>query len=305
MKVRFGVCADLHTEFIHDAPLRVRAFLDAAEGAECDFCVSLGDFCPPGERGCDAHKREILDMIAASRLPFYHALGNHDMDKNTKCDVLSFIGQEKGFFSFDCGGVHFVVLDSCYYEDGTGAVYDYAHRNYVHTPAGYAISLLPKEELDWLEADLAKACFPSVLFSHHSLIESRASIGNCGALRDVIARAPRGVLLSLCGHEHVDRFEEREGVFYGCINSMAYYWAGEKYDHATFGDAIEREFPLVRQVFPWRDSLFAIVEMDDSVISVRGVRSEIVGATPDELAFVKAGVVDPITAEICDRVIAF
>ncbi|MBR3997985.1 MAG: hypothetical protein IKI93_06540, partial [Clostridia bacterium] len=66
MKVRFGVCADLHTEFIHDAPARVRAFLDAAEGAGCDFCVSLGDFCPPGERGSDAHKREILDRIAAS-----------------------------------------------------------------------------------------------------------------------------------------------------------------------------------------------------------------------------------------------
>lgn len=301
MKTRFAVCADLHTEFIHDAPARMRAFLDAAEASDCDFCISLGDFCPPGGRGSDAHKREILDMIAASPLPFYHALGNHDMDENAKGDVLSFIGQEKSFFSFDCGGVHFVVLDSCYFEDGTKGVRDYDHADYKRTPAGYAISVLPEGELAWLRADLAATRLPSVLFSHHSLIESRASIGNCDALRDVLSSAPHGVLLSLCGHEHVDRLDERDGVYYLCINSIAYYWAGGNYEHETYGEEIERDFPLLRQVYPWRDGLFAIIEIEEGEIRVRGVRSQIVGATPAAMSFTKAGLVDPITPEIIDR----
>ncbi len=305
MKARFAVCADLHTEFIHDAPARIRAFLDAAEAAGCDFCVSLGDFCPPGGRGSGAHKREILDMIAASPLPFYHALGNHDMDENRKADVLSFIGQKESFFSFDAGGVHFVVLDSCYFEDGTGKVRDYDHGDYKRTPAGYAISLLPREELAALAADLAATELPSVLCSHHSLIESRSSIGNCDALREVIESAPHGVLLSLCGHEHIDRLDERGGVYYLCINSIAYYWAGEKYDHTTYGDVIERDFPLLRQVFPWREPLYAIIEIEDGEIRVRGVRSEIVGAEPQALAFEKPGLVDPIVPEIADRCLTF
>lgn len=305
MNVRFAVCADLHTEFIHDAPARLRAFLDAAEEAGCDFCVSLGDFCPPGGRGSDVHKREILDRIAASPLPFYHALGNHDMDENAKGDVLAFLRQKESFFSFDCGGVHFVVLDSCYFEDGTGAIRDYDHSDYKRTPEGYSISLLPPEVLARLQDDLTVTAYPTVLFSHHSLTPSRASIGNCDALRAVIENAPHGVLLSLCGHEHVDRVEEKNGIYYMCVNSIAYYWAGEKYEHTTYGEAIEGAFPLLRQVFPWREPLFAIVEITDEGIRVRGVRSEIVGATPEEMDFKKSGLADPITPEIADRVLPF
>ena len=37
MKVRFGVCADLHTEFMHDAPARMEKFLAACEESGCDF----------------------------------------------------------------------------------------------------------------------------------------------------------------------------------------------------------------------------------------------------------------------------
>jgi hypothetical protein len=117
--------------------------------------------------------------------------------------------------------------------------------------------------------------------------------------------APHGVLLSLCGHEHVDRVEEKDGVYYACVNSMAYYWAGGAYEHETYGAVVEKDFPLLRQVFPFRDALFAIVEIDDSAISVRGVRSEIVGATPEEMDFKKSGLADPITPEIADRVLPF
>ena len=84
---------------------------------------------------------------------------------------------------------------------------------------------------------------------------------------------------------------------------MAYYWAGGAYEHETYGDEIERDFPLLRQVFPWRDALFAIVEIDEGEVRVRGVRSEIVGATPESMDFEKPGLVDPIVSEIAERVL--
>ena len=94
MKVRFGVCADLHTEFIHDAVDRMDCFLRACEEAGCDFCIELGDFCPPGEKNI-SHKEAIRRKLSACSLPFYHVLGNHDMDRCRKSDVLCYLKTEK------------------------------------------------------------------------------------------------------------------------------------------------------------------------------------------------------------------
>ena len=302
MKLRFGVCADLHTEYIHDAPARMETFLAACREAACDFGIQLGDFCPPGEKNI-AHKEQIRRQLAACPMPFYHVLGNHDMDRSRKSDVLTYLGAKAGYYSFDVGGVHLVVLDGCCFADGD-ACRDYANGNYKYAAEEGRISMLSPEALAWLAEDLAAARYPTVLFSHQSLIESRASIGNAEELRAVLRKAPKGVLLAICGHEHVDRLEECEGVWYYCLNSMSYYWAGRAYDHETFGGEAEAACPMLRHVFPYRDPLFAIVEIGDGEIRITGRTSEIVGATPAQMNFQKAGLVDPITASVCDRVIA-
>ena len=108
-------------------------------------------------------------------------------------------------------------------------------------------------------------------------------------------------MLAACGHEHVDRIEKKDGTYYLCINSMSYYWAGENFDHETYGEAIEREHPLLRCVFPYRDPLFAIVTISDEGIRIEGRESEIVGPMPSDLHFSKKGLVDPVTASIKDR----
>ncbi len=297
MRVRFGIMADAHIEFMHDGAERVKAFLDACIKENCDFCVDLGDFLPPGRMNSD-EKAKILRLLRDFPRPFYHILGNHDTDENTKSAVLSYLSAENQPHSFDCGGVHFVLLDACAYREGESEI-EYENGNYKHT-AG-EVPILSKKELDFLKNDLSAAHYPSVLFSHQSLIESRTGIKNPEALRAAIADAPHGVLLSVCGHEHVDRLESKDGVYYYCLNSMSYYWAGERYDHTTYGETIEKEHPLLRMVFPYRDPLFAIIEITDSEISVEGKRSEIVGAGPESLDFHKAGLCDKITASISDR----
>ena len=297
MQVRFGVMADAHIDFMHDGEERVRAFLDACLAKKCDFCVDLGDFCPPGKRNAAAKER-ILSMLKCYPLPFHFVLGNHDMDENEKSDVRASLGCEAQPYSFDLGGVHFAFPDACYFREGEEEI-GYSHSNYTKTSG--EVPILPRAELQRLSADLSAAGYPTVLFSHQSLIESRTGIRNAEDLRSALRNAPQGVLLAICGHEHVDRLEKKDGTYYLCLNSMSYYWAGENFDHETYGETIEREHPLLRFIFPYRDPLFAIVEITDEGIRIEGRESEIVGAMPSDLNFSKKGLSDPITASIRDR----
>lgn len=299
MNVRFGIMADAHIDFMHDGEARVRKFLEACKKEKCDFCIDLGDFCPPGEMNAD-QKAQILALLKEFPIPFHFVLGNHDMDQNSKADVLSFYGCKERKTAFEQGGVSFILVDACHYREGESD-FDYDHGNYKHT--GGDVPILSAEELSRLEAALSNAKHPVVLFSHQSLIESRTGIRNPEALRVALKKAPRGVLLAACGHEHVDRLEKRDGTYYWCVNSMSYYWVGEKFIHTTYTEAIEKEHPMLPMVFPYRDPLFSIVEIADEGIFIRGTESEIIGASPESLQFSKSGLVDPITASIKNRVL--
>lgn len=298
MKVRFGIFTDLHTEYIHDSVARVREFLDTCKREKVDFCIELGDFCPPGELNKE-HKKQIFKLIKESKIPFYHALGNHDMDKTCKADVLNTIDLKNSYYSFDCGNLHFVVLDGCYFEK-EGKEYSYELGNQKESGVK-SIALLPHCELEWLKNDLAKTKFPSVFFSHHSLIESRASIANCEDFRNVVKQSPCGAILAICGHEHIDRLEQTDGFYYYCLNSMSYYWAGSKYEHETYGSDIEKSYPLLRKVFPYSKPLYAIIDINDNEITISGRNGEFVGVAPDRLGFQRNGLVDKITPNITDR----
>ena len=299
MKVKFGVITDLHTEFIHDAKNRFDKFIDACKKENVDFCIELGDFCPPGETNIQ-DKSYILSKIKSNSIPFYHVLGNHDMDKNCKADVLNALELSDSHTSFNVGGVHFICLDACFYKQD-GKFYDYDHANYVKVHDAGLVPFLPPSELDWLKADLKKTILPSVIFTHQSLIESRAGIKNPEQLRKIISRSPNGVLLAICGHEHVDRLEKKDNTYYYCVNSASYYWAGSKYTHSTYDKQITLQYPHLEHVFPYSDALFCIIEISDKSIKIKGSSAKFVGATPKQLNFEKEGLRDPITTTIIDR----
>ena len=86
---------------------------------------------------------------------------------------------------------------------------------------------------------------------------------------------------------------------------MSYYWAGENYTHLPYGGEVEKDYPLMKYVFPYKDPIYAIIEIDDDEITVDGKTSEIVGETPESMNFEKNGLVDKITAEILSRKIKF
>lgn len=297
MRVRFGVMADAHVEFMHDGAERVRQFLTVCERERCDFCVDLGDFCPPGEVNAE-QKERILSMLKSFPLPFYYILGNHDTDENEKSEVFAYYGCTEQKRSFDRGGVHFVLADACGYRE-KDTEFEYERGNYRDSRG--EVPILTKKELDFLRKDLSEAQYPTVILSHQSLVESRTGIRNPEKLREVLSAARNGVLLAICGHEHVDRLEKKDGTYYYCLNSMSYYWAGERYAHDTYPRQITDAHPMLRMVFPYRDPLFAILEITDEEIVIRGRSSEIVGPSPSALKFKKYGLCDPITASVRTR----
>lgn len=50
-------------------------------------------------------------------------------------------------------------------------------------------------------------------------------------------------------------------------------------------EEIDREYPYLKNVAPYRDPLFAVVTVTDAGIFIRGRESEFVGPSPYDLGF--------------------
>jgi hypothetical protein len=219
-KVRFGICADVHKDVIHDADKRLKIFIDTMNKQKVDFIVQLGDG------------------------PGYHVLGNHDMDGGfTREQTLKFWGTKKRYYSFDTGGLHFVILDGN----------DVKKEN---RAPGYP-RFIGAEQLDWLKTDLESTDNFTFLFSHQSL-ENARSIENNTEVRAALEDANKAagfqkVVASFSGHHHIDFVKTINNIHYIQINSMSYKWVGEKYRHARFSPEIEKAHPWVSYTVPYKD----------------------------------------------------
>lgn len=331
--VKFGVFADLHVDIMHDTQARLEAFLDACRKADVDFIIQLGDFCYPEERHviCRpenmpenirnalayptyADKDAIIALFRNFEKPGYHVLGNHDCDMCSKRAVLDYYGVDYGpYYSFDFGGFHFVVLDpNYYYWDGQYVSYEngnYFDASYEKIPV---LPYLPPEQLQWLEEDLAKTPYPSVLFSHQRLTAGKPSIRNAEELRAVLRNAPNGVVLALNGHEHIDNVEKVDNTWFWNVNSISNYWLGGRFAcMERYSAEIDEKYPNIRYVAPYEAPAFAIVTMDETGASVAGTRSSIVGPKPEEQGVYETGTgfdrlaYGAITASIADRRLPF
>lgn len=311
-KVKFGICADVHVDIMHDIEERMEAFLRVCHKENVDFIIQLGDFCYPDSdrkyickeenapqniRDAVNHKSyadkdKIIKLYKNFEKPSYHVIGNHDCDLCSKRQVLDYYGCAYGpYYSFDAGGFHFVVLDNNNYILN-GKEYSYENGNYFNEsyrkekPFPY----IPNEQLRWLEKDLAETKNPTILFSHYPIelfshyTVSDEVLNNLAKLKKVIERAPHGVYMSMYGHEHVDDIFRVGNLWHYAINSMSNYWVGTSFScENRYTAEIDEKYPDIRYVVPYKDSIFAIVTMDDEGAFVKGRKSEFVGKTPEEL----------------------
>lgn len=268
-ELRIGVCADPHQDIMHDAPDRLRRFIDTAKQERLDFIIQLGDFCRPYEKN-----RGFLDIWEDFPGPRYHTLGNHDNDGGFKwSEVLAFWKMPERYYSFDRAGWHFVVLDGNEIKPGKRA-------------PGYPRYVGP-EQREWLRLDLQKTQAPTIVFSHQSL-EDPDGVENGPEIRAILEQANqeagwRKVGASMSGHHHIDFATQIAGIHYLQINSMSYQWLGEKFQHVRYSAEVDKAYPYIKYTAPYRDSLFAILGLSAAGLKITGRRSEFVGPSPWDL----------------------
>lgn len=220
-RLRVGLVTDLH--YADKSPAGTRHYREtlakldeAARRFEADpltFVVELGDFIDAAE-AVDVEQRYLKTInqpfarIAKDR---HYVLGNHCVDTLTKAEFLEGIEREKSYYSFDRGGVHFVVLDSCFRSDGE----PYGRKNFQWTDAN-----IPPAELEWLKADLQQGDSPVIVFAHQRLdVANHHGVKNAAAVRSILEATGR-VRAVFQGHSHQNDLKEVGGIPYCTLVAM-------------------------------------------------------------------------------------
>ncbi|MCX6561955.1 MAG: metallophosphoesterase, partial [Candidatus Aminicenantes bacterium] len=133
--VRFGVITDLHYadrdsvsgRIYRESTGKLAEFVSVMNREKADFVIELGDYKDQDVQPVPARTlsflRTIEGVFVGFKGPRYHVLGNHDEDSLTKAEFLGAIentgiSDGRTYYSFDQGGVHFIVLDPNFRSDG-------------------------------------------------------------------------------------------------------------------------------------------------------------------------------------------
>lgn len=266
--VKMGILADLHFGLCKSARARLEAFMAAVDLRKPDCLMQLGDF-----NYGDPESRRCMEVWQQFKGPTYHVLGNHDMDKRDKKQMLEQWEMPAPYYSFDRGAWHFVVLDRNHlYVDGK--YIPYARANFYVDPAmrGFA----DERQLEWLRADLDATRKTTAIFVHQGLgmpaYDGEQPHPANRKIEQVLAEVNRQagaskVAVVFCGHHHVDRYHYRDGIHYVWVNSASYNWVGAKYGRMA----------------DYRDALYCFAEFaEDGTVQIEGRQSEWVKPTPAE-----------------------
>jgi len=289
-KIRIGICTDLHQDIMHDCPQRLDAFINDMNIQQPDLIIQLGDFCRP----IDSNKI-ILDIWNRFPGPRYHVIGNHDMDGGfTREQVVAFWNAIGKYYSFDIKGYHFVVLDGNEHNPASDRAPGYAR-------------FISDEQLKWLETDLEKTTLPVIVFCHQGLDNDIGGIENATKSRLVLERTntkagKRKVQVVFTGHRHQDYHNVINGIHYVQINSMSYYWIGEKYKIIRYDESVDKAHPSIKYTVPYKEPLWAVVDiLPNGSFRLNGKKSVFVGPSPEELGMPRYDMGYPVVPFISDR----
>lgn len=249
-RLSFGLVTDAHyADALKAGSRHYRQSL--AKMAECvkrmnekkvDFLIELGDFKdqarPPKPESTIEFLQEIEKAFGQFKGSRYHVPGNHDTDSISKEQFQAHventsIPKSSTYYSFDVKGVHFVVLDANYRNDGK----DYDSGNFNWTDAN-----VPKAELDWLRKDLAASTSPAIVFLHQLLDgKDGHTVKNAAEVRKVLTQSGR-VLAVFQGHKHSGGYSLIEGIHYYTLKAMV---EGSGEDHNAYAIAeISKDFDI-------------------------------------------------------------
>ena len=323
MRTRFLIFADLHGDVMHDPVARVERIARAAREAQVGYIICLGDMqypdipflervdpeavalfdaaCPPLYRR-DGEKTEARRLLRETGVPLYFVLGNHDTHFFHKQTVCRYWDMPGTYYTFTRDGFRFIALDTNFIDTGDGLI-DYERGSQMAYPDERYWNL-PQEQLEWLERTILASDEPCVLLSHVSLADDIASVRNRSAVWAIIRRARergRRVLCGFNGHGHIDGVTWRAETPFINVNSAAYSYMGPDWAVDRFSPEISRKHPKLRSCAPYRDALWAVVDLSEDEIAISGSASAFAGPSPQELGFPDEENFFPPSASIQDK----
>ncbi len=250
--VRFGVVTDAHYadrepangRYYREALDKMREAMEALAPLRPGFVVELGDLIDsaPDLPTEIEWLRRIDRELARFDGERHYVVGNHCVKSLTREELIANTGaRDPLHYTFERGGIRFVVLDACYRSDGV----PYGRDN-----AEWTDSAIPSEQVDWLGRTLGESDTRTIVFVHQRLdATGDYAVGNAAEVRSVLEAS--GVVLAVFqGHEHRNDLREIGGIRY-----------------VTFRGMIEGSGPAANG--------YALVEVTpDGAVSVRGFRDQ-------------------------------
>jgi Calcineurin-like phosphoesterase len=161
------------------------------------FALLLGDNLYGSKTPQDFKRKFELPYKALldEKVKFYAALGNHDVDSERQYALFNMNG--KRYYSFKEGNVRFFALDTTY---------------------------IDREQIEWLEKELASSKDRKICFFHHPLYSSAKRHGGDEHLRSILEPmfVRSGVHAVFSGHDHTyERMKPQKGIYYWVVGSSA------------------------------------------------------------------------------------
>lgn len=288
-KIRFGICSDIHKDIMYDADARLSTFIKESSAKPLDFIIELGDFCRPYDSNKDF--LAIWDQYKGTK---FHVIGNHDNDGGfSHTQVASFWGMPAPYYSFDKKGYHFIILNT-------------NEKNPSPKRAGGYPRFIGDEQIKWLANDIHSTSLPCIIFSHQTIENNPDGIENREQVRKLFedenkAAGFNKIVACFSGHHHTDYATCINDIYYVQINSMSYEWLGEAYQTVRFSKEIDNTHPWIKYTIPYKDPLFAFIEINNKSINIKGKKSSFVGPSPAELHFPTPNENEKIVPQISNR----
>jgi alkaline phosphatase len=219
--VRAGMITDLHyadkasagTRYFRDSTDKLIEAAQQFEKEKPAFVVELGDLIDAADAVETelAYLKRINKEFTATAKERHCVLGNHCVDMLTKDEFLEGVGQKKAHYSFDSGGIHFVILDACFRSDG---------KPYGRKGSKWNDANIPAEQVDWLKEDLKGTDKKTVIFAHQRLdVANDYRVKNAADVRKVLEESAK-VLAVFQGHSHKNDYKEIGGIHYCTLAAM-------------------------------------------------------------------------------------
>ncbi len=195
--VRFAIIGDLTGGGQEDIYAQI---VTEIERLQPDIILTVGDMIEGYTEDTAILNSEWIDymeLVKPLSAPIYYTPGNHDIFNDVMEEVYrKWIG--KPYYSFDYGGIHFVILDNGRWE---------------------ASEELPAEQLEWVNNDLQQnqTAANTFVFIHRPFWWNSVAEGKPDTLHTLFVK--HGVDAVFTGHYHEYFSAEYDGITYTTIGS--------------------------------------------------------------------------------------